>query len=163
MIKLTNMPAGRLDGDCPFRVRVDSDCSPVPMSLRAFLQSCYASDNEPHWAVATLPDPRGTEFDEIIEVLERGTSDSTLAGWALGFFDLAAPGWLPMWFPVALPDSEEELASAERLRCFDVALASCASSAWPPQGSLDVRKLAIARCLVRAFYLLELEGTAALL
>jgi hypothetical protein len=76
--------------------------------------------------------------------------DPSAGSAALSLFNPWDRGWIPMWFPTLLgteaPSSKEEY---QRLRynCFDRIFKRFAGSDWPPKGSLDSQREAIARTL----------------
>lgn len=129
----------------------------------------YHSEHEPHWAIRLLHDPRGQDWDALVEdgeymELGRLPDEPVTLENALGFFDKEAPGWVPMWFPrEVVYDSWREnerrvrLSAEERLDWFDKALAYYAQTEWPPTGSLQAQQRAVVLSLLRILYVVKLE------
>jgi hypothetical protein len=101
----------------------------------------------PHPAIAILLD--GSPLPSMNSESDPGdVSDA----WSL--FNPWDRGWIPMWFPTLIgteaPWSKEEY---QRLRynCFDKVFKRFAGSNWPPKGSLDSQRQAIARTLLEMY------------
>jgi hypothetical protein len=110
-------------------------------------------EQQPHWAVQLFLDPK----QEFSNNLQPGKDYPEVDYHrALQSFDPESQGWVPLWFPRQVEG--EKLNPQERYAWFDKALEHYAQEAWPPQGSLNSRKRAVALSLLHMLYEQELQG-----
>ena len=112
----------------------------------------FEPDQPQHWAVKLFLDPR-EEFQNHLSERDYPEVDYYQA---LQSFDPESLGWVPLWFP--REKNWEPLSPESRLDWFDKALAHYAQSEWPPKGSLNSRKRAVALSLLHMLFEQELQG-----